>query len=217
MRFILTYLLLVVCAVAQTTQKFTNIQLTATPVEGTSGNVVKLLQLDSSGIGESVTPIVLWAAIVTQVTAATIKTNLSLQNVDNTSDANKPVSTAQQTALDLKANLAGAAFTGNISTTGTATVGSGGTAIVKVISATGVLDFPQTDGGAIADLTVAATGAALGDVVSIGVPNASITNSGCFFAWVSSADTVTVRFVNNELTGTLNPASGTFRVMVTKF
>lgn len=32
------------------------------------------------------------------------KTNLSLDNVDNTSDANKPVSTAQQTALDLKAN-----------------------------------------------------------------------------------------------------------------
>lgn len=34
--------------------------------------------------------------------ASGLKTDLSLNNVDNTSDANKPVSTAQQTALDLK-------------------------------------------------------------------------------------------------------------------
>jgi hypothetical protein len=39
----------------------------------------------------------------------------SVSNVDNTSDANKPVSTAQQTALDLKANLAGPTFTGTVS------------------------------------------------------------------------------------------------------
>ena len=32
----------------------------------------------------------------------TIKTALSLQNVDNTSDADKPISTATQTALDNK-------------------------------------------------------------------------------------------------------------------
>jgi len=40
------------------------------------------------------------------------KTDLALNNVDNTSDANKPVSTAGQTALDLKANLAAPTFTG---------------------------------------------------------------------------------------------------------
>ena len=40
------------------------------------------------------------------------KSMVGLGNVDNTSDANKPVSTAQQTALDLKANLSGATFTG---------------------------------------------------------------------------------------------------------
>ena len=34
------------------------------------------------------------------------KANVGLGNVDNTSDANKPVSTAQQTALDLKAPIA---------------------------------------------------------------------------------------------------------------
>jgi hypothetical protein len=40
------------------------------------------------------------------------KSDVGLANVDNTSDANKPVSTAQQAALDLKAPLASPAFTG---------------------------------------------------------------------------------------------------------
>ena len=37
-------------------------------------------------------------------TSSFTKTGLSIQNVDNTSDVSKPVSTAQQTALDLKLN-----------------------------------------------------------------------------------------------------------------
>lgn len=40
------------------------------------------------------------------------KTQVGLSNVDNTSDANKPVSTAAQAALDLKANLDSPALTG---------------------------------------------------------------------------------------------------------
>lgn len=43
------------------------------------------------------------------------KAAVGLANVDNTSDANKPVSTAQQTALDLKADLASPTFTGTVS------------------------------------------------------------------------------------------------------
>jgi hypothetical protein len=43
------------------------------------------------------------------------KTAVGLSNVDNTSDANKPVSTATQTALDLKADLASPTFTGTVS------------------------------------------------------------------------------------------------------
>ncbi len=45
------------------------------------------------------------------LTYAQVKTGLAIDNVTNTSDANKPVSTAQQTALDLKANLISPAFT----------------------------------------------------------------------------------------------------------
>ncbi len=43
------------------------------------------------------------------------KASVGLANVDNTSDVNKPVSTAQQSALDLKAPLASPTFTGTVS------------------------------------------------------------------------------------------------------
>lgn len=43
---------------------------------------------------------------------ALVKADVGLGNVDNTSDANKPVSTATQTALDLKAPLASPTLTG---------------------------------------------------------------------------------------------------------
>jgi hypothetical protein len=42
------------------------------------------------------------------------KAKVGLTNVDDTSDANKPVSTATQTALDLKAPLANPTFTGTV-------------------------------------------------------------------------------------------------------
>jgi hypothetical protein len=49
---------------------------------------------------------------------------VGLANVDNTADSAKPVSTAQQTALDLKANLASPTFTGTVTLpTGTVTSG----------------------------------------------------------------------------------------------
>lgn len=52
------------------------------------------------------------------VAVATLKTDLALNNVDNTTDAGKPVSTATQTALNLKANLAGPTFTGTVTLPG---------------------------------------------------------------------------------------------------
>ncbi len=45
---------------------------------------------------------------------AVTKAQVGLGNADNTSDANKPVSTATQTALNLKANLASPTFTGTV-------------------------------------------------------------------------------------------------------
>ncbi len=51
--------------------------------------------------------------------ATTARSNLGLGNVNNTSDANKPVSTATQTALDAKIAVSGGTGTGNTFTTPT--------------------------------------------------------------------------------------------------
>src|SRR4051812_38550064 len=51
------------------------------------------------------------------------KADVGLGNADNTADASKPVSTAQQTALNLKANLASPTFTGTVGGLTSSTVG----------------------------------------------------------------------------------------------
>lgn len=58
---------------------------------------------------------------VSGITAAMV----GLGSVNNTSDADKPVSTAQQTALDAKANLASPTFTGTVGGITKAMVGLG--------------------------------------------------------------------------------------------
>lgn len=57
-----------------------------------------------------------------------VKADIGLSNVDNTSDVNKPISTATQTALNLKANLASPALTGT-PTAPTAVVGTSSTVL----------------------------------------------------------------------------------------
>ncbi len=43
-----------------------------------------------------------------------------------------------------------------------------------------------------------------------------MTAGSVFFAWVSAADTVTIRF-DNTSGGAINPPSGTFKVSVHKY
>lgn len=54
----------------------------------------------------------------TGTVAGITKSMVGLGNVDNTADTAKPVSTAQQTALNLKANLASPTFSGIVTTAG---------------------------------------------------------------------------------------------------
>jgi hypothetical protein len=83
------------------------------------------------------------------------------------------------------------------------------------LSNSATLDFGSTSAQSSADLTITVTGAADGDVVSLGVPNASVNANTNYTAWVSAANTVTVRF-NNYSSGAVDPASGTFKVKVFK-
>jgi hypothetical protein len=59
---------------------------------------------------ETITPLMM----KTYVKTGLVSSDVGLGSVNNTSDAAKPVSTAQQTALDLKANIASPAFTGTM-------------------------------------------------------------------------------------------------------
>ena len=95
--------------------------------------------------------------------------------------------------------------------------GSSSTEVKKYFSTTASLDFDQA-GTALAtgcstDLTVSVTGAAVGDLVAIGVPNGSVNPDSMFMGWVSSTNNVTVRHCTITI-GANNPASGTFRVSV---
>lgn len=77
---------------------------------------------------------------------------VGLSNVDNTSDANKPVSTATQTALDLKANLASPPLTGT-PTAPTAASSNNSTQIATTAFVKAAT--PKEYGVALSDLTTA--------------------------------------------------------------
>jgi uncharacterized oligopeptide transporter (OPT) family protein len=96
------------------------------------------------------------------------------------------------------------------------TIGASGTAIASVISATATLDFASTNAHECSSATITVTGAAVGDVVALGIPTAVVGTSGVFFGWVSAADTVTVRYHNTDKNNAVDPASGTFRATVIK-
>ncbi len=100
-----------------------------------------------------------------------------------------------------------------VSASTSATIGSG-TAITKVLGGSATLDFGSTGSGAVADLTITVTGAALNDACSVGVPNGSITATATFTCWVSATNTVSVRFSPKN---TEDPASGTFTVALIRF
>jgi hypothetical protein len=76
----------------------------------TLSNITASLISDASANGRSFITAANYAAMKALLTL--VKGDVGLGNVDNTTDVGKPVSTAQQTALDLKAPLASPSFTG---------------------------------------------------------------------------------------------------------
>ena len=89
--------------------------------------------------------------------------------------------------------------------------------LTKTLTAISSLDFPSTSKQTASDLTITVNGALNGDAVILGIPNEAICAGACgFYAWVSAANTVTVRCWN-ATSGGINPAAGTFRVSVVKY
>jgi hypothetical protein len=89
--------------------------------------------------------------------------------------------------------------------------GSGAT-ISKVLAASAALDFASISTASQGNLTITVTGAAVGDEVILALP-AAPTAGLVFNAFVSAADTVTVRASN--ITGSsIDAASATYGVVV---
>lgn len=95
-------------------------------------------------------------------------------------------------------------------------IGSGGTAISKHLSATASLDYGATAAQTCDALTITVTGAAVGDSVALGTPAAAYTDSNVFWAYVSAADTVTVRRCNITGSAAADIGAATFRADVWK-
>ena len=97
---------------------------------GTSGNVVATSTTASTSTSTGALQVAGGAGIVGDLyiggtTVGITQSMVGLGNVDNTSDADKPVSTAQQTAIDSKANLASPEFTGTVTGITSSMVGLG--------------------------------------------------------------------------------------------
>lgn len=96
-------------------------------------------------------------------------------------------------------------------------VGTGNTAVSKIMRGSASLNFGATAGGTCDDLTMTVTGAVDGDEVFKGVPNALASSdaSAIFTAWVSAADTVNIRRCCDKLAGNCtDPAAATVKSTV---
>lgn len=101
--------------------------------------------------------------------------------------------------------------------TGSAYKIDGVDAIPTIISVTATLDFTSTAAQTSSEIGVTVTGAAIGDVVAIGIPESTGPNPSncCYTAFVGATNQVRIRF-NNYSSGALDPTSGTFKIKVFK-
>lgn len=97
----------------------------------------------------------------------------------------------------------------------------GGAAVKKVLTGTASVDFTALAAGTCENFNITVTGAADGDVVSLGIPAAAwaTTEYATIDYFVSAANTVTVKRCNltNSTTALSNPAAVTIRATVFQF
>jgi hypothetical protein len=124
-------------------------------------------------------------SVATKTGAVTLdSSDVGLGNVDNTSDANKPVSTAQQTALDLKANLISPTLV-------TPALGTPSSGVVTNLTGTASININGTV-GATTPSTGAFTTLSASTNVNAGGNNLSLTNTNA-----GSSAQATIRFIND--------------------
>lgn len=98
--------------------------------------------------------------------------------------------------------------------------GGAGTGILRVLyTDTESMDFTALAANSCETITTTVTGAASGDLVTLGIPDALADVDGgtertTFFGWVSGSNTVSVRRCNHTADATADPAAATVQVGV---
>lgn len=159
-----------------------------------------------------VLPIVDTSATTTKkITLTQVKTSLALNNVDNTTDANKPISSATQTALDAKqATLVSGT---NIKTiNSTSILGSGNIAISSAVAwggITGTLST-QTDLQTALDLKVDENTAITGATkTKVTYDAKGLVTAGADATTADIADSTNRRYVTDAQSTVIGNTSGT--------
>ena len=132
-----------------------------------------------------------------------VKADVGLGNVDNTSDANKPVSTAAQTALDLKAPLASPTFTGTV-TTPLSTAGYVKTNASGVLSSSAAISQSDVT-GLTSDLALKAP---LDSPALTGTPTAPTATAG-----TNTTQVATTAFVTGAVADLIASAPGALNTL----
>jgi hypothetical protein len=110
--------------------------------------------------------------------------------------------------------MAATHFSGPVVSDNGFVAGTGAT-VTSVLTATSTIDFSSISANTTSDSSgITVTGAAVGDAVMVGVP-ATIASGLVVTGYVSAADTVKVRAAN-VTASPIDPASGSFRVVVVK-
>ena len=140
-------------------------------------------------------------------TIAAAKTNFALNNVDNTSDVNKPISTLAQAALDLKENTANKSVT---TTLGTSDVLFPTQNAVKTYVDAAVAGVSITDGSITDAKIISVAASKLTGVVPVakGGTGSATLSSGYVKAGVSQFTTTSTIPVN-DVVGAIKKVNGT--------
>lgn len=158
-----------------------------------------------------------------QITSSMLQVN-GAATIGGTSTTAGITNTGAMTNTGTFTNTGNATVTGNLGATGTTTLGSvkvGGasaSSIAGIYTGIGSLDYPPMGSGNEQILTISVPGATTANTPSVTLgwstqlePGITVTQ-----AWVSNADTVSVR-VRNEAPGPIDPAAITCRATVTQF
>ena len=186
-----------------------------------AGNGSALTSLNPANLAAGTAGINITGNAATATVAGTAATATNASNAANAANLGG-VSAGNYARLDIANSFAGSqsvtgnmSVSGNSATTGTVTLGSGGTPIKEHLSMTFNPAFPALKPGACATASFRFTGASDGDTTALGVPSTRMTGGGnlVYTAWVSGANTITIQACNaNAMVPQKSAGSGAIRV-----